>query len=179
MVEEVGSPPWFVKPRSGGCSLGISRVDSPEELQAAVHKAFCVDDAALVEETVAHRELVVGIVGRSSLLISPPGECRPVGDLYTYEEEYTLGNTLFTCPADVGTLSGEARALAEAACRVLGCEVFARVDLFVDQCTGGLLVNEVNTIPGVTSSSVFPMVMRAAGLDYPDLLHMMLAASLE
>ena len=180
LVERVGPPPWFVKPQSGGSSVGISRVDSPDDVRTALQRALVHDESVVVEQLVPHRELVVGIVGRSSLIVSPPGECRPVGDLYTYEEKYAVGNPLFTCPADLDSVTTEeARALADAAYRALNCDVFARVDLFLDQQTGKLLVNEVNTIPGMTSTSVFPKVMRAAGLDYPNLLHALHAAALE
>lgn len=180
LIERVGPPPWFVKPQSGGSSVGISRVDSSDDVRTALQRALVHDQGVVVEQLVQHRELVIGVVGRNSLIVSPPGECRPVGDLYTYEEKYAVGNPLFTCPADLDSATAEeARALAEAAYRALSCDVFARVDLFLDQRTGKLLVNEVNTIPGMTSTSVFPKVMRAAGLDYPNLLHALHAAASE
>ncbi|MBF6397893.1 D-alanine--D-alanine ligase [Nocardia cyriacigeorgica] len=170
--EVVGPLPWFVKPARGGSSLGIGRVESSGELAAALGEAFRWDSAALVEEMVPHRELVLGVVGSpGSLLVSPAGECVPVGDLYTYEEKVRLGNPLFTCPAPIDPdVAKRAEELAVEAFRVLGCSVFARVDLFLDSRTGDLLINEVNTIPGMTEVSVFPKVMRAAGLGYPQLL---------
>ncbi|WP_328435885.1 D-alanine--D-alanine ligase [Nocardia puris] len=170
----VGAPPWFVKPVRGGSSLGIGRVDSEGDLATALREAFRWDSAALVEEAIPHRELVVGVVGDaggSSLVVSPAGECVPVGDLYTYEEKVRLGNPLFACPAPIDQVTAAgARELAVGAFTALGCSVFARVDLFLDERTGSLLVNEVNTIPGLTEVSVFPKVMGAAGWDYPKLL---------
>jgi D-alanine-D-alanine ligase len=91
--------------------------------------------------------------------------------LYTYAEKYLLGNPRFTCPARLDArLTKQARALAADAFRALGCSIFARVDLFLDERTGEFVVNEVNTIPGLTEVSVFPKVMRAAGYSYPRLL---------
>ncbi len=169
--DRVGGGPWFVKPARGGSSLGIGRADSPAGLHRALGEALRWDDVALVEEYIPHREVVLGVLGRDDLVISPPGECIAVGSLYTYEEKYHLGNPRFTCPAVIGArLAEQARDLAAEAFRALGCSVFARVDLFLDERTGGWLVNEVNTIPGMTGTSVFPKVMAAAGYNYLELL---------
>lgn len=158
---------------TGGSSLGIGRVDTEYDLTRALTEAFRWDTAALIEESVPHRELVVGVVGHAGgrLVTSPPGECIAVGKLYTYEEKYRLGNPRFTCPAKIdNALAGRARELAAEAFRVLGCSIFARVDLFLDERTGDFVINEVNTIPGMTEVSVFPKVMRAAGFNYAELL---------
>lgn len=170
---DVGPLPWFVKPARGGSSLGIGKVNAEARLESALAEAFRWDKGALVEEWVPHREMVLGVVGRGDgdLVVSPPGECRAVGALYTYEEKYRLGNPRFTCPARLDRpRSDRARELAQAAFRVLGCSVFARVDLFLDHRTDDFVINEVNTIPGLTEVSVFPKVMRAAGFSYAELL---------
>ena len=167
----VGAGPWFVKPARGGSSLGIGRATSVPQLNDALMEALRWDDAALVEDAVPHREVVLGVLGARDPVISPPGECIAVGELYTYEEKYRLGNPLFTCPAALDDRQVEhARELAAAAFHALGCSVFARVDLFLDERTGEFLINEVNTIPGMTATSVFPKVMKAAGYGYRDLL---------
>ncbi|MGH3799981.1 MAG: D-alanine--D-alanine ligase family protein [Pseudonocardiaceae bacterium] len=171
VADRLGAGPWFVKPVRGGSSLGIGRAESDDDLHKALREAFRWDGAALIEEAVPHREMVFGVVGRDDLVISPPGECVPVGLLYTYEEKYRLGNPGFTCPAAIeGRLMERGQELAAEVFRVLGCSVFARVDLFLDRRTGEFLINEVNTIPGMTEVSVFPKVMRAAGYSYPELL---------
>ncbi|MQA86674.1 MAG: D-alanine--D-alanine ligase [Streptosporangiales bacterium] len=167
----LGEGRWFVKPARSGSSLGISVVERPDQLDAVLPEAFRWDETVLVEEYVPHRELVVGVIGREQLTVSPLGECVPVGPLYTYAEKYKLGNPRFTCPARVEPeVSDRVRELAARAYRALGCAVMARVDVFVDTRTGALLVNEVNTIPGLTEVSVFPKVMAAAGYGYADLL---------
>lgn len=169
--DRAGPGPWFVKPACGGSSLGIGRADAPAGLHNALAESFRWGDAALVQEAIPHRELVLGLIGRNEVVVSPPGECIAVGSLYTYDEKYLLGNPRFTCPAQVdGPLTEQAQKLAATVFRELGCSVFARVDLFLDERTGQLLVNEVNTIPGMTATSVFPKVMRAAGYSYPELL---------
>jgi len=173
LARRVGPLPWFVKPVSGGSSLGIGRVDELADLDGRLREAFRWDAAALVEEYVPHREMVLGVMGRQAdcLVVSPPGECIAFGSLYTYEEKYRLGNARFRCPADIAPqLTDRARELAAAAFRALGCSIFARVDLFLDERTGGFIVNEVNTIPGLTDVSVFPKVMNADGYDYPQML---------
>jgi D-alanine-D-alanine ligase len=171
----LGSGKLFVKPTRGGSSLGISAVAEAGPVGPALEAAFMYDTSAVVEEFIPHRELVVGVVGADDLVISPPGECRPVGDLYTYEEKYRLGNPGFRCPADLDAdTTGAARNLAARAYRASGCSGFARVDLFLDRRTGQLLVNEINTIPGLTEVSVFPKVMQAAGWPYPRLLQELL-----
>jgi D-alanine-D-alanine ligase len=169
----VGPFPWFVKPVCGGSSLGIGRAETEPDVGPALTEAFRWDSAVLIEESVPHREMVIGVLGNSGggLLVSPPGECIAVGPLYTYEEKYKLGNPRFTCPAEVdASLAFRARELAAEAFRALGCSVFARIDLFLDLRTDEFVINEVNTIPGLTEVSVFPKVMQAAGLSYPNLL---------
>lgn len=171
-VERVlGRGPFFVKPVRGGSSLGIARVADLDQLPTGLAEAWRYDDRALVERLVDHVELVVGVIERGGgLVISPPGRCAPVGSLYTYEEKYVLGNQGFRCPAGLPTgLERRARDLAARAFRALGCRGFGRIDLFL-RASGALCVNEVNTIPGMTSASVFPRVMAAAGLPYPALL---------
>lgn len=110
---ELGGGAWFVKPAGSGSSVGIARVDYRHQFDQAVHGALRWDNVALVEEYVPHREFVVGVLGNDRLVLSPPGECIPVGHLYTYEEKYRLGNPRFTCPAWPPVM--EQRRAAEAA----------------------------------------------------------------
>jgi D-alanine-D-alanine ligase len=174
VLDTVGAAPWFVKPARGGSSLGVGRSGTKSSLRSALREAFRWDDAALVEEDIPHRELVLGVLGSSGngeVTVSVPGECVPVGDLYTYEEKYRLGNPGFVCPPDLPPhVVSRAADLAAEAYRALGCDVFARIDLFLDRRTDELLINEINTIPGLTEVSVFPKVMAASGYPYPHLL---------
>jgi len=168
---ELGSEAWFVKPARSGSSVGIARVDYPRQFDQAVGGALRWDSVALVEEYVPHREFVVGVMGNDRLVLSPPGECIPVGHLYTYEEKYRLGNPRFTCPAELDEPTVKhLNRLSVRVYRALGCAVMARIDFFLDARDGRLLINEVNSTPGLTQASVFPKVMAAAGYPYPDLL---------
>jgi D-alanine-D-alanine ligase len=168
---ELGGGAWFVKPARSGSSVGIARVDYPHQFDQAVGGALRWDSVALVEEYVPHREFVVGVMGNDRLVLSPPGECIPVGHLYTYEEKYRLGNPRFTCPAELDEPTVKhLNRLSARVYRALGCAVMARMDFFLDARDGRLLINEVNSTPGLTQTSVFPKVMAAAGYRYPDLL---------
>jgi D-alanine-D-alanine ligase len=167
----IGGGPWFVKPNRSGSSIGVRAVGSLSQLPAAIEEALRWDDMALIEEFVPHRELLLGVVGTSErLTVSPPLECIQSGQVLDYEMKYH-GGLRFEPPAGLGPeVVEEARALAGAAFVALGCQVFARVDLFFDTRDGSLLVNEVNTVPGMTAQSAFAQLMTAVGLPYPVLL---------
>jgi len=168
---ELGGGAWFVKPARSGSSIGVARVDYPHQFDQAVGGALRWDSVALVEEYIPHREFVVGVLGNDRLVLSPPGECIPVGHLYTYEEKYRLGNPRFTCPAELDQPTVKhLNKLSVRVYKALGCAVMARMDFFLDARDGRLLINEVNSTPGLTQTSVFPKVMAAAGYPYPDLL---------
>jgi D-alanine--D-alanine ligase len=171
VLDRAGEGPWFVKPNRSGSSIGVTRAATPADLPDAIDEALRWDDTALIEEYVPHRELLIGVVGAEELTVSPPLEAIQPSEVFDYEEKYRLGNLHFEPPANVSAdLVEQARALAGAAFRALGCEVFARVDLFLDTRDGRLRVNEVNTIPGMTAHSAFAQLMTGAGLPYPALL---------
>lgn len=171
-LDQLGASPWFVKPNRNGSSIGVSAVAESSQLPAAIEEALRWDDTALIEEYIPHREFLLGVVGsQARLTVSPPLECIQSGETLDYEEKYLGGKLRFESPAGIGPeVIEEARRLATAAFTALGCQVFARVDLFLDTRDGSLLVNEVNTIPGMTAQSAFAQLMTAAGLPYPALL---------
>jgi D-alanine-D-alanine ligase len=168
----IGSGPWFVKPNRSGSSIGVGEAAKPDDLPAAIDEAFRWDDTALIEEFVPHRELLIGVIGSADeQTVSFPLECIQAGEVFDYEQKYRLGQVRFEPPAGVSPeVIERARALARAAFVALGCEVFARVDLFLDTRDGSLLVNEVNTVPGMTSQSAFAQLMSTVDLPYPALL---------
>ena len=173
--------PVFVKPARGGSSIGISRVDDLADLDEALRVAHAADPKALVEAAVEGREVECGVLaGPDGPEASVPGEVRVTSGsgFYDFEAKYLGDTTELTVPADLP--EGVAQALRDTALRAfaaLDCEGLARVDFFV-RPDGSLLVNEVNTMPGFTPTSMYPRLWAASGLAYPALVDRLLQAAL-
>ena len=174
--------PVFVKPARGGSSIGISKVRDLAELPAAVEEALRCDPKVLVEAMVVGREVECGILedadGRPQA--SVPAEVRVVGDydFYDFEAKYLDAATELDVPADLPPeLTERLQAVARTAYDALDCEGLARVDFFVGP-DGELIVNEVNTMPGFTPTSMFPRMWAASGVDYPELVDRLVQAAL-
>jgi len=163
--------PLFVKPARLGSSVGISKVKVPGELTSAVEEALSHGRRALVEKGVDAREIEVAVLGNSRPRASVPGEVVPGHEFYDYDDKYLDSTCELLAPAPLDEAATErARALAVEAFELLGCTGMARVDLFLERSGGGYLVNEVNTIPGFTSISMYPRLWKLSGLDYPALV---------
>ena len=170
--------PLFVKPARGGSSIGISRVDDVGGLDAALAEAHRHDPKALVEQGVVGREVECGVLAGEdgTPQASVPAEIRLAGGrgFYDFEAKYLEDATEFDIPPDLSDdVIASVRQLAVKAFDALGCEGLARVDFFVTEA-GDILVNEVNTMPGFTPSSMFPRMWAAAGVDYPTLVDRLL-----
>jgi D-alanine-D-alanine ligase len=167
--------PVFVKPARGGSSIGITRVDKPAELEAAVAEAHRHDPKALVEQAVAGREIECGVLVSADGVpeASVPAEIRVTGPqpFYDFEAKYLGDSTEFDIPPDVDADTiARVQAAAVTAFQALDCEGLARVDFFV-RADGGVVVNEVNTMPGFTPSSMFPRMWAASGVSYPEVVN--------
>ncbi|HJB11055.1 MAG TPA: D-alanine--D-alanine ligase [Candidatus Brachybacterium merdavium] len=168
--------PWFVKPARAGSSLGVTRVNDPAELDLALKNAFAEDPKVLIEEAVVGREIECGVLqgidGRECRT-TVPGEVKVGDDLefYDYEAKYFgKGTVSIDVPADLPDAQLEAvREVAARAFEVLGLEGLARVDVFVTE-DGQVLANEVNTMPGFTPYSMFPVLWAHMGLPYSELI---------
>ncbi len=172
--------PVFVKPANMGSSVGVSRAATPEALAAAVADALRYDEWVVVEEAVTAREIELGVLGNAELRVSVPGEIVPTHEFYDYDDKYLAGAAEMVVPADLPpTVAEEAQDLARRAYRALRCDGYARVDLFYEEGGRGLLLNEVNTIPGFTPYSMFPSLWAASGLAYPDLIAEMVRLGVE
>lgn len=172
--------PLFVKPANMGSSVGVTRVEHPDDLGAALEEALRYDEWVVIEAAVAGREIEVGVLGNADLRVSVPGEIVPTHEFYDYEDKYIDGAARLVVPAELPDQVTEgARALAAAAFRALRCDGYARVDLFYEEGGRGLLLNEVNTIPGFTPYSMFPSLWAASGLAYGDLITEMVRLGLE
>jgi D-alanine-D-alanine ligase len=179
LVEDLGLP-LFVKPANLGSSVGVSKVKAREDLEAALRAAFAYDRKVMVEAAVRAREIEVSVLGNDVPEASVPGEIVPDREFYDYDSKYSAeSRTELRIPAPVPKLvADEARSLAVRAFRAVDACGYARVDLFLEE-NGRLLVNEINTIPGFTSISMFPKLWQATGLAYADLLDRLLALGLE
>ncbi len=163
--------PVFVKPANMGSSIGISKVKDPGGLDAALDLACRYDDHLVIEESVTGREIEIGVLGWPELRTSAPGEVRPSRDFYDFDDKYLAGTAGLEIPARLpGEVAGELSRLAIAACRALRVDSMARVDFFLEQGGRGLLINEVNTIPGFTPISMYPRMWAASGLSYQELI---------
>ena len=166
--------PLFVKPVRAGSSFGISRVEGPAGLDAAVREAFCHDSEILLEEAVPGFEVGCAVLGNDVLTVGAVDEIELAAGFFDYEEKYTLKTSAIHCPARIpAEKAAEIQAAACAVYRALGCRVFARVDLFLTP-DGRIVFNEVNTIPGFTAHSRYPSMMKANGLDFGTLITRMI-----
>lgn len=167
--KEIGYP-CFVKPANLGSSVGISKCTSRKELAAAYEEAFQFDRKIIVEEGVAARELEVGLLGNDDPQCSVIGEIVPKKDFYDYKAKYEDGNTALIIPAEISEETQTTmKRMAVTAFQALDCSGLVRADFFVKE-NGELLINEVNTMPGFTPFSMFPLLWKHAGVEYPLLI---------
>ncbi|HUG37861.1 MAG TPA: D-alanine--D-alanine ligase family protein [Candidatus Limnocylindrales bacterium] len=178
VAERIGFP-CFVKPANLGSSVGVSKVKAPEGLAAALDLAAGHDRRVLIERAVVGIEVEVAVLGNDEPEASVPGQVCYAGEWYDYETKYGEGQTTFRIPAPLSPATTErVRALAIQAFRAIDCAGMARVDFFVEG-EDGVLVNEINTIPGFTSSSAYPRLWQASGVSYRDLISRLVALALE
>jgi len=163
--------PAFVKPANLGSSIGIARAASPRERDAAVEAAFAHDRRVIVEAAaVGARELEVAVLGLDEPRTSVVGEIRTDASFYDFAAKYTPGGARLDVPADVPAPVADAcRAYARRAFLAIDGAGLARVDLFWQPDRDALWVNEINTMPGFTETSMFPRLWAASGLAYPEL----------
>jgi D-alanine-D-alanine ligase len=177
--EGMGLPLW-VKPSRLGSSVGISKVESfGEELDAAVDLALRHDPRVIVEASAHGREVECSLLGNEAVEASPPGEVVAHGEWYDYETKYSDGGMELVVPAPIDAGQGERLGeLAIESFRLGGCAGLARCDFFVEP-DGEILVNEINTMPGFTETSVYAKLWEASGLAYPDLCDRLVELAIE
>ena len=165
----------FVKPANTGSSIGISRIESLAEYQQAVELAFGYDDKILVEEEILGREIECAALGRNPVQISVCGEIQTNHPFYSYQAKYhDESATDLIIPALLSdSVTVQVQEMAQRACQVLECYGMARVDFFLEE-SGRLLVNEVNTIPGFTSVSMYPLLWEHSGLSFSELVDVLI-----
>ncbi len=174
----MGAPLW-VKPSRLGSSVGISRVEGLTDLDAAVELARRHDPRVIVEASAAGCEVECSLLGNEQVEASQPGEVLADGDWYDYETKYRDGGMRLVVPADLsGEQLGRLRELAVTAFELGGCAGLARCDFFVEP-DGRILVNEINTMPGFTETSVYAKLWEASGIPYPTLCDRLIALAVE
>jgi D-alanine-D-alanine ligase len=164
--------PCFVKPANLGSSVGISKVRNRDELETGLDHAAQLDPRLVVEQGVEARELECAVLGRDQLRSSVVGEVRFDADWYDYTTKYTAGLSTTVIPAELpdGVAERVQRQALEA-CAALGVVGMARVDFFYDDTSHELWINEINTLPGFTSQSMYPMLWKASGVTLDQLVH--------
>jgi D-alanine-D-alanine ligase len=172
--------PVFVKPANLGSSVGVTKVRTADELDAAVATAADYDEWIVIEQGVDAREIEVGVLGNRDPRASVPGEIVSSHEFYDYDDKYVDGTCELLVPAPLDEAATAAvQDLALRAFRALRCDGLARVDFFYDASGAGFLVNEVNTIPGFTPASMYPRLWEASGVPYPALVDELVQLAIE
>lgn len=180
-VRRAGALGWpvFVKPVKAGSSFGVARIGSAGELLPAIDAAFFYDDRVIVEQAIPGFEVGCAVMGDAELTVGVPDEIELAGGFFDFREKYGLITSKIHVPARVPDEKlDEIRCTAETVYRALDCRGFARVDMFLTP-EGGIVFNEVNTIPGFTPHSRFPGMMRAAGIETEQLVTRLIEEALE
>ena len=172
--------PVFVKPSSAGSSVGVSKVERFEDLDQAIRKAAREDKKVVVEEGITGQEVEVAVLGNRDCDASLVGEIGASAQFYDYDDKYINGTSQLYIPARIPEeVSEKIRQTAVRAYRLLGCSGLARVDFFVTAGDNRVILNEINTLPGFTSISMYPKLWMAMGLSYGELLDKLIELALQ
>ena len=180
-IESILGYPCFVKPANLGSSVGINKAGAAEELKHALDEAAKLDRRLIVEAGVDAREIEVSVLGNEGAEVSVPGEIVvKKNDFYDYEAKYSEGGMELLVPADISDeTTAEIKYMARAAYEAIDAAGMARVDFFLERDTNRLLINEINTIPGFTPTSVYSRLWAESGLPYEELLDRLIRLALE
>lgn len=179
-VEEKLSYPVFVKPTGTGSSVGASKAEDREDLEAAISDAIVYGGKVLVEEFIPAREIETAVLGNDDPSVSVCGEVLSATEVYSYESKYINSASKTVIPADISEETSEAiRRNARKIYTALGCRGLSRVDFFINKNTGEIVFNEINTIPGFTSISMYAKLFGACGIEFSELLDRIIAYAME
>ncbi|GAC1562444.1 MAG: D-alanine--D-alanine ligase family protein [Herpetosiphon sp.] len=179
-IERALPYPVFTKPANAGSSVGVSKCRNRTELLAGLDLAALNDRRLIVERGINAREIEVAVLGNDQPAASVPGEIVPAHEWYDYADKYLDGNTGYLIPAPLDAATARyIQSLAVAAFRAIDGAGLARVDFLMDRSSGALYLNEVNTLPGFTSGSMYPKLWAASGLPYSRLLDRFIELALE
>lgn len=174
------SYPMFVKPANMGSSVGISKVKTRDGLAAGLDLAASYDRRIVVEQGISAREIEVSVIGNETVEVSVPGEVVPSNEWYDYEAKYIAGKSQVLIPAPIThEIAQQVRELAVRAFAAVDGAGLARVDFLLAKDSGALVVNEVNTMPGFTSVSMYAKMWEASGVNYVELLDKLITLACE
>ena len=179
-IEAALDYPCFVKPANLGSSVGIAKVRSRQELEAALDNAATYDRRIIVEAGVVAREVECAVLGNDQTKASIVGEITFNSDFYDYETKYTVGQADLLIPAPIpDAVSRQIQDMALQAFAAVDAAGLARVDFFFVEATGEILINEINTFPGFTATSMYPQLLAESGIPFPELVDRLIQLGLE
>lgn len=180
IVSRIGFP-CFIKPANAGSSVGISKVKDKTKLDSSIDEAFLWDNKILIEKGINAREIEFSVIGNDDPEVSIPGEIRPKHEFYSYEAKYIdADGAELIIPADIDAdLTEKMKQAASRGYQALCCSGMARVDFFLDRDSGDFFLNEINTLPGFTSISMYPKLWEESGIMYNDLLERLISLAFE
>jgi D-alanine-D-alanine ligase len=179
-AELVATYPLFIKPANLGSSVGITKCNRRADLGEALMEAANYDRRVIVERGVDAREIEVSVLGNDDPQASLPGEVLPSREFYSYESKYIDGTSGLLIPAPLpANITEEIRRMAVTAFKAIDCAGMARVDFFLEKNTGSIYLNELNSIPGFTSISMYPKLWEASGLTYAELVDRLVELAFE
>ena len=162
--------PMFVKPANAGSSVGISKVKNQQELITGIKKAFQEDNRVLIEEEIIGRELECAVLGNDDLTVSQLGEIIPANEFYDYDAKY-VSDSKTVIPENLSVeITKNIQEISKKAYKIMGCTGLSRIDFFLEKDTNKIFLNEINTMPGFTSISMYPKLMENIGIKYGDLI---------
>ncbi len=172
--------PMFVKPANSGSSIGINKAKNLIELKEYIRYASKFDNKIIIEEGIQGIEVECAILGNESVTASCVGEIKPGEDFYSYDAKYKKENTKVSIPASIDkNISEEIRKQAIKAFKAIDARGLARVDFFVEDKTNKIYINEINTLPGFTNISMYPKLFLASGIEYTNLIDMLIELAIE
>lgn len=173
------SLPMFIKPANNGSSIGISKVRNYDEFEKGIMEAFQFDNKVVIEKMIEGFEIGCAVIGNEELIIGEVDEIDTKNDFFDYVEKYSQHNSKIYCPARISDeLKAEAKQIAEKTYRALGCKGLSRVDMFVTT-DNKIILNEINTIPGLTDLSRYPSMLKKIGIEYKDLIVKLVELAME
>lgn len=175
-IEKELSYPMFVKPSNSGSSVGVKKANNMDELEKAIEYAAGFDTKILVEQGICGREIECAVLGNENVISSPVGEILPAEEFYSFDAKYTNADSKIMIPADIDKeISNQIRDFAIKAFKAIDGKGLSRVDFFVENKTNKIYLNEINTMPGFTTISMYPKLLQQIGISYSELLDRLIA----